>query len=1318
MDFTIYSIGSSTFLTEVLNGVAMITGSGDIGKMASVGFLLFVMWTGVKYVMNPQQGVPWGQALAGYLMYAVMFGPNVTAYVEDIYTGRVTVTYNVPIGPVAAGSIMSQFGYGLTQLQEQGYGLASDTARLTEGGYIDPLKTLVGLRRKEIVEMALQGVDQSIGGNAKHTLFNYMRDCTMRKPSLEGQASYDDIMTGSLPDALFLNNNFYTTEIYTGGGPQVEDCVTAQNRISFIFERLADSTDIHEQITTVLRSDKLDESIGKPNSIQNLEDFFNGFPEISASNSIALMQAGIVLPLLEAAEAGHLKDGLDGEAALAYNLALQERNAQWAAEGSSFLDTVRPFLAYVEGLSFAIAPLAAIIVIMGAAGISLVGKYMMLFFWIQLWMPILSITNLYLIQAASDQFNTLAAGNSNFNMGSFYAFSSLAKIAETWVGVGSAMMAATPFISLFVVSGSIYTMNQLAGRMSSADSFDEGRVGAKSGAAPAAISEAPVYSFDHGGGTRLSGSEGTMATISASNVARGATQAARGDAVQANDQFAQVYSQMASNTQTSGVTSRLTNAAMQSDSFTSSESFGKAQSTASSVSQRIAQSSQDAQELRGQISTGLAASPSVGGFGFGANASESYTTKSGNTYSAEDVKQAMTQESWSEDDQIALRGEFAQSFSDTLDRTDSDQYTAAQQNQLSSSAGQLYSSSQSLQETREQSNAIELSGSARLNDAGYQIEKNAGAASAVHDAYNSNVADNPMMATAKEQTQNNLVSRGVSPEAAETAGKFAAVMRQSNWESENQSGFSQAFSSFSSAGVFSAVFGTNVGDPGQVPQEGPVGDPHRNQGTEDAAQNVQNVAPGSSYDSGRSAQIEDTARSGGTSPSTPGQQYAVSRDDRVAEARQGLGELKLEQAREMIAGLNSQGSQGGGTVEGAATAMDFVKGIVQSQANDANFGGWGQEFGDTARQMYQESPGFSDQMDEWVSQGREEGYSSLSGFVGYADSVATQTAIGMGGGGSIVNASGAGALGNVIQNYGSEEDQAKWASYSTEERALASASFNEEVRGQVSAQNQFADGDAAVSRAANADGPEALRDLRVASALSTYGSEGVSPEMRTQVGDAPSYAEARENLREELSGYVPQDQVPQVLETVESVVNRSHDTGDLTRLNMALESYEHGTQLSSGNGDIFEMPGNTSGTNTTPPPVTPSGSGAAQPAATSSAVNNEQLDSGARPEPLASSGAGNAQPVPGVESASQFTAPNPGNGSVAVADAGQTPPAGTDNAGNAQPVPGAESASQFTAPNPGNGSVAVADANSESTQGGLISNQTPDREQDDRSRWS
>jgi len=53
----IYSIGDSAFLEQVLNAVAMITGTGDFTSMVRIGLLIGVLMVSVQALMQGGRGI-------------------------------------------------------------------------------------------------------------------------------------------------------------------------------------------------------------------------------------------------------------------------------------------------------------------------------------------------------------------------------------------------------------------------------------------------------------------------------------------------------------------------------------------------------------------------------------------------------------------------------------------------------------------------------------------------------------------------------------------------------------------------------------------------------------------------------------------------------------------------------------------------------------------------------------------------------------------------------------------------------------------------------------------------------------------------------------------------------------------------------------------------------------------------------------------------------------------------------------------------------------------------------------------------------------
>lgn len=117
----IYSIGDSAFLEQVLNAVAMITGTGYCTSMVRIGLLIGVLMVSVLALMQGGRGINFQHVLVSWLVFATMFGPSTRVSIEDAYTGQVRVGDNVPIGVAAAGSTISTVGFQITRLFETAF---------------------------------------------------------------------------------------------------------------------------------------------------------------------------------------------------------------------------------------------------------------------------------------------------------------------------------------------------------------------------------------------------------------------------------------------------------------------------------------------------------------------------------------------------------------------------------------------------------------------------------------------------------------------------------------------------------------------------------------------------------------------------------------------------------------------------------------------------------------------------------------------------------------------------------------------------------------------------------------------------------------------------------------------------------------------------------------------------------------------------------------------------------------------------------------------------------------------------------------------
>lgn len=502
MDYlpTIYSCGDAYYLGKVLDAVAAVCGTdGGLAGAAAVGALIGVIIITFQTIIH-LKGINIHHLLVCWVIYVLSFGTTTDVAIQSAYSDATVIQKdNVPSGPAWIGVIVSNVGYHLTKKMEQAFG-GSEGALVTNGdgsGFNEALYLI-----NHVGEAGERGgvaymMSKSPEGRALLTnLRNYTKDCTAKALFLgpeKGGLSHSDLLSKSITDAFEFNSRVYFTEVIPSGSnkAQMHDCATAWAMIKPQYE-----TALNGVPTSVLRqfasgvglcsmeTDGHDTctEISSPEDL-NFQFQEKGLNTIQASQVKAqkFMLASVGRQIMQLG----LKDGYaaygDINSASMISQAIQQRNVQWAGEQSMFLNSVRPIMAFMESFFYAITPFAAVFVMLGLFGMGLFFKYILLLIWVQMWLPTMAVANMFIMSAATRQMTALGTGylasqpNMNNADGSlsFYMYDGMIGIAKDWVATGAMFQAATPLLSLIIISGSVYALTSLTGRMAGADHINE-----------------------------------------------------------------------------------------------------------------------------------------------------------------------------------------------------------------------------------------------------------------------------------------------------------------------------------------------------------------------------------------------------------------------------------------------------------------------------------------------------------------------------------------------------------------------------------------------------------------------------------------------------------------------------------------------------------------------------------------------------------------------------------------------------------------------------------------------------------------------------
>lgn len=528
--FTIHSIGDAGFLEQILIAVAMVTGTGDFEKMVSIGLLLGALIISFQSLFQGAKSWDLHQVFVAWLIYGLAFGASTTVTIEDAYDGDVRVVSNVPIGPAAVGSLISEVGYGITKLFEMAY--SPIAPGITEHKFLDSLDLLVKLRDTQMRSGLWVAWNNALGGekiDVKKSLLNYITDCTAVKFAL-GEATEDQINTENWQQAIRFESAVFGTKLFlTPSGPSYPNCTAG-------WVQLAQA--INAAYSAGLSQQTLGYILGKTDAVNATSDALDNLHAQSVATG-DYIKAHILQPIVSRGFSQYYSDAHDPYAQVMMTQAERQRNTQWSAEQSLWMKSIRPLMTLIEGLVYAITPLAAFIMVTGSKGVVLVGKYFQMLIWIQLWMPIMSIINLYIYTQGQDALSGyLYTGDLASFEGIAYAGAEL----ERWISIGGMMAASTPAIAFMLVSGSAIAMNSLAQRVAGGDHIDEKMMSPDLVHRGAVIDQQPQFQQTRAGGSLASGAESLVDKVNIGKTLSSVVSSSQAASAQATQNFSEQLS--------------------------------------------------------------------------------------------------------------------------------------------------------------------------------------------------------------------------------------------------------------------------------------------------------------------------------------------------------------------------------------------------------------------------------------------------------------------------------------------------------------------------------------------------------------------------------------------------------------------------------------------------------------------------------------------------------------------------------------------------------------------------------------------------------
>lgn len=536
MDFTIYTAGSVDFLEIMLNATAMITGSGEAEDMARIGALVGVLLLAFQAVFS-NQPIGFQKPVLMLVMYAMFFGPTSTVVIEDTASRQVKVVDNIPVGPAFVGSLISTVAHRISRTMEQ----ATSLPGMTEYGLFSSLTTMSTIRdtlRNPTSLDAFNNFGRSEGKDLPKTIESHMILCVgnpseLEVTSIEQRYRAANSIAGGVLGAMHAIRESQYTNVWDGASPDTPSWRTCRQSSEFIASAYnAIFPELMEEILLKgFATDKTQNRILNGGQLlMNAQEAVDTFA-ITSKSAQDYVITSVIIPSVENGRAAALQHWHGARAAVALRDSLNQQELQWAGRGDVFKHYMKPMIAFFEGLLYGITPFMAFALLLGSAGISVLGKYLILPLAIGMWMPLLSIVNAFTLWYAGAQIDPILGGYDTLSSG--FAISQVQDLDHAIskaLGVGGLLAASVPALALFIVSGSAYVANSIMSNMTSGDKFrSEDVVPRTQQSSPVLATTAMFTSDQTTQGVSRTGTREKTLQFSGAQEMEGAVQSARSD---------------------------------------------------------------------------------------------------------------------------------------------------------------------------------------------------------------------------------------------------------------------------------------------------------------------------------------------------------------------------------------------------------------------------------------------------------------------------------------------------------------------------------------------------------------------------------------------------------------------------------------------------------------------------------------------------------------------------------------------------------------------------------------------------------------------
>lgn len=483
--FTLYTLGDVEMFRAALTAVSMAfspsakgifvssNGSG-LGALALFGLLISFIGALLNQMLaagGSSRGPGYGELLILVVAFSVMFVPKFDVQIEDyLDSAQVTKVSNVPLGVAFPASMMSLIVKNTNELVSTVYSTTNGTGFMN---VVSPLRILNGLR------YGTQGVE-SEAPQTSANLKNYVMYCLAGRPGFDpAMWRGTKIGTGFIKSIFDIPVDSGVTILYSPSYPNgtIEGCTNANQKLRDDITKMMDPSGDFKKIVnkTTGMARVRGSSLTKTTPLE-VDDVYNAFSAIAnASQNDAMNFAlfSLFTPIVNGAAncAPNIANQADLQRCLAYTAAYNGAMEDSAAAGSLFQRVMYNGMNILLFLYFCMSPVIAIMMFMKGiyGGLKIAGAYLLFGAWSQSWFVGVTFVNFYIQKTIQNELDMLG-GIQYLTPATYPLF--LDTLTQK-VGMAGDMIAAVPLLMMSLMTGSIYGLTLISGRMGGRDNYDQ-----------------------------------------------------------------------------------------------------------------------------------------------------------------------------------------------------------------------------------------------------------------------------------------------------------------------------------------------------------------------------------------------------------------------------------------------------------------------------------------------------------------------------------------------------------------------------------------------------------------------------------------------------------------------------------------------------------------------------------------------------------------------------------------------------------------------------------------------------------------------------